>query len=617
MGCGASAPRASEDALLEGMALVDMSGNFSDDYDVVKSLGRGQQGAVVMCVDKRTGETFAMKETLTGAFGASMRRLEAYREIALLSKMRHPHVTRIVRAYQRADAVQVVMTHGGEDTLLSYLVRLDDSALTEKERASERHEMLRQLVDAVAHVHAREVVFRDLKHENVVVRCDADCRNARITLVDFGRASSLRREERLSNLPPLGTSLFQAPEVEERREYGQAADMWAVGVFVYFLTTGKMPFEHSVAGLYKVLRAEYEPMDDSVSKYANDLVAKLLVLDPSKRINAAQATTHRYLRQENAAHAHVSEGDSIRVPKHMENAAKRQLRALVMQESLERHTVGLLSDMLSPDDLSTLRRWLAMKAEQSVHRGTANLRMAKNRSSKFDPDDSSADNTVHAGRQYVDEIESRQLLNSLYAEAKRAQAAAGSDSVNGSYHGGIGRKQSFAILSEAVNALTEASSADDLARADGSPPASSQPQMKTLADGSPTSSRMSLKDASPSSSDIRMPSSGKLDYANRSFVGFAHASGLCTVDELITACISAGFPRVVEELQRVRDQLKDERNAKLTSIGAGADVQHDSVLLDIMLFRYEDLFSKVESAHIHTVRDVSVRRAKAMLSASE
>jgi len=313
------------------------------------------------------------------------------------------------------------------------------------------------------------------------------------------------------------------------------------------------------------------------------------------------------------------------VPKHMENAAKRQLRALVMQESLERHTVGLLSDMLSPDDLSTLRRWLAMKAEQSVHRGSANLRMAKNGSSKFDPDDSSADNTVHAGRQYVDDIESRQLLNSLYAEAKREQAAAGSDSVSGSYHGGIGRKQSFAILSEAVNALTEASSADDLARADGSPPASSPPQMKPLADGSPTSGRMSLKDASPSSSDIRMPSSsdirmpssGKLDYANRSFVGFAHASGLCTVDELSTACISAGFPRVVEELQRVRDQLKEERNATLTSIGAGANAQHDSVLLDIMLFRYEDLFSKVESAHIHTVRDVSVRRAKAMLSASE
>ena len=613
MGCGASAPRAPEDALRAGMALVDITGTFSDEYETKKPLGRGQQGAVVLCAHRRTGETFAMKETHVGAFGASMRRLEAYREIELLSKMRHPHVTRIVRAYQTEDAVQVVMTHGGEDTLLSYLVRLDESALTETERASERHGMLRQLVDAVAHVHARDVVFRDLKLENVVVRCDADCRNARITLVDFGRASSLRREERLSNLPPLGTSLFQAPEVEERREYGQAADMWAVGVFVYFLTTGKMPFERSVAGLYKVLRAEYEPMDDSVNKYAKDLVSKLLVLDPSKRINAAQAITHRYLKQENAAHAHVSEGDSIRVPKHMEKAAKRHLRALVMQESLEQHTVGLLSELLSPDDLSTLRRWLAMKAEQSVHRGSANL--LKKASSKMDYD-SSADNTVHAGRQYMDETESRQLLNSLYAEAKREQAAAGSDSVDVSYHGGIGRKQSFAILSEAVNALTEASSAEDLARADGSPSAPSPPKMKTLEDGSPTASRMSLRDTSPSSSDLRMPSSGKIDFANRSFVGFAHASGMCTVDELITACISAGLPRVVDELQKVRDHLKAERKAKLKSIGADGEAQSDSVLLDIMLFRYEDLFSKVESAHIQAVRDVSVRRASAMFNAN-
>ena len=73
--------------------------------------------------------------------------------------------------------------------------------------------------------------------------------------------------------------------------------MWAVGVFAYFLTTGKMLLEHSVEGLYKVLRGEYEPMDKSVGKHARDFVAKLLVLDPAKRINAAQAITHSFLRR--------------------------------------------------------------------------------------------------------------------------------------------------------------------------------------------------------------------------------------------------------------------------------------------------------------------------------
>ena len=220
----------------------------------------------------------------------------------MLSRMVHPSVVGVSKAYQTSSEVRAVMEYAGEETLVRFLVRLDGrDDLDEGRKAKVRHELLRQLVDAVAHVHSRGVVFRDLKHENVVVRSeDDDLGDARLTLVDFGRAASLRREERLGNQPPLGTSLFQAPEVEERREYGQAADMWAVGVFAYFLTTGKMPFEHSVEGLYKVLRGEYEPMDKSVGKHARDFVAKLLVLDPAKRINAAQAITIYKLQRKGA-----------------------------------------------------------------------------------------------------------------------------------------------------------------------------------------------------------------------------------------------------------------------------------------------------------------------------
>ena len=373
MGCGASSASAS--APESAIALVDFNARFADEYVVREKIGVGQQGTVYLCEDVETGTTRAMKETHIGVFGANAKRREAYCEIELLSQMRHPNVVRMVKAYQTSAEVQVVMEHAGRDTLLTYLVALDDAeGMTEEEKVNIKHELIRQLVDAVAHVHSRDVVFRDLKHENVMVTSDEDLRNAQIKLVDFGRAASLRREDRLNNQPPLGTSLFQAPEVEERREYGQAADMWAVGVFVYFLVTGRMPFEHTVAGLYKVLRGEYEPMEESINKHARDLVAKLLVLDPAKRINAAQASTHRFLRQKNAAHVHVGEGDALRVPKHMEKAAKKQLRALVMQESLELHTVGLLAEKLTPEDLKTLRRWLRMKAEMSVRGGVANSR---------------------------------------------------------------------------------------------------------------------------------------------------------------------------------------------------------------------------------------------------
>ena len=593
MGCGASSASAS--APESAIALVDFNARFADEYVVREKIGVGQQGTVYLCEDVETGTTRAMKETHIGVFGANAKRREAYCEIELLSQMRHPNVVRMVKAYQTSAEVQVVMEHAGRDTLLTYLVALDDAeGMTEEEKVNIKHELIRQLVDAVAHVHSRDVVFRDLKHENVMVTSDEDLRNAQIKLVDFGRAASLRREDRLNNQPPLGTSLFQAPEVEERREYGQAADMWAVGVFVYFLVTGRMPFEHTVAGLYKVLRGEYESMEESINKHARDLVAKLLVLDPAKRINAAQASTHRFLRQKNAAHVHVGEGDALRVPKHMEKAAKKQLRALVMQESLELHTVGLLTEKLTPEDLKTLRRWLRMKAEMSVRGGVANSRakiISDNNSTPQSPDAS-----IRAGHNYTDEIQAHVALNALYKEMTKGQGSE-SNSRETSFHGGgLTKTQSYLRLTEALENLEEISSDDDAEVRTPSPP-----PKKT--------SKSSLSDAArQESANVAQNTTSKSDVAtNRSFVGYAHQSGMCTVDELITACISAGLQSVADELQTVRDDLKKERLSKLAATGADAQTQNESVLLDIMLFRYEDLLAKVENAHLDQVKDWSVR----------
>ena len=235
--------------------------------------------------------------------------------------------------------------------------------------------------------------------------------------------------------------------------------MWAVGVFVYFLVTGQMPFEHTVAGLYKVLRGEYEPMEESINKHARDLVAKLLVLDPAKRINAAQASTHRFLRQRNAAHVHVGEGDALRVPKHMEKAAKRQLRALVMQDSLELHTVGLLAEKLTPEDLKTLRRWLRMKAEMSVRGGVANAR-EKNASHSISQR-RSPDASIRAGHTYTDELQAHVALNALYNEMTKDQGSE-SNSREVSFHGGaLTKTQSYQKLTEALENLEEMSSGDE------------------------------------------------------------------------------------------------------------------------------------------------------------
>jgi len=610
MGCGASNANANAH---ENSFVAQMEYNASvyDTYDVVEKIGVGQQGTVYRARERASGQTVAMKETHIGAFGANAKRREAYCEIETLGKMKHPNVAMLIKAYQTSAEVHVVMEYCGENTLLSYLVALDDASwVTEKEKGELRHALTRQIVDAVAHVHSKDVVFRDLKHENVMVMHDDKLRNVVVKLVDFGRAASLRRGDRLNNQPPLGTSLFQAPEVEQRREYGQAADMWAVGVFVYFLATGKMPFEHTVAGLYKVFRGEYEPMDDTFSRHARDLVSKLLVVDPSKRINAAQASTHKYLRQEFESHVHVSEGDALRVPLNMVQEAKKQLRALVMQESLERHTVGLLAEKLSPDDLKMLQRWLVMKAERSVHRGSANLRLAPKVHDEEARTGMSPEASTREGHQYADEVKAHIALNTLYKELANAS---GSNSLESSFHDGrITKAQSFSNLSEALSKCVED---EDAATASKISSANSVPTnlKKKVSPGKQSAEKGRLSTVSTASLEKALEEDEEepTGYSERSFIGFAHATGMCTVDELISACISAGLPAVAIELQAVRDKLKEERKEKLKTLGTDSQTQESSVLLDIMLFRHEDLLSKVENIQLERMKDLSVRHGDA------
>ena len=614
MGCATSSQKGNAGDL-EHFVGIDYNGRVQDDYEVLDRVGTGQQGTVYRVRSFDTNEIFAMKETHIGAFGANAKRREAYCEIETLGKMKHPNVVSLIKAYQTSAEVHVVMEYCGSNTLLSYLVAMDDAEwFTAAERGEIKHALLRQLVDAVAHVHSRDVVFRDLKFENLMVAHDDHLRNVQLKLVDFGRAASLRRSDRLNNQVPLGTSLFQAPEVEQRREYGQAADMWAVGVFAYFLTTGRMPFEHSVSGLYKVFRGEYDPMDGSVSKHARDLVSKLLVVDAAKRINAAQASTHKYLRQAFESHIHVAAGEALRVPHHMINAAKKQLRALVMQESLERHTVGLLAEKLTPEDLKTLRRWLNMKAERSIRRGTANLRLAhvlQDEVSNASPNDS-----MREGRQYADEIKAQTALNTLY---KELAATSGSNSVESSFHDGrLSKVQSFSNLADAMGKVMEddanavqASKRKTSPHNDAKPP---KPSSKKKA--SPQKAKLSPtfadKLAAVASTSPSNPHGGEDDDDNdddegRSFVGVAHSAGMCTVDELISACISAGLGTVADELQNVRDTLKAERAEMLKKLGTDAETRESSVLLDIMLFRHEDLLSKVENIQLQRVKDLSMR----------
>lgn len=331
-----------------------------DDYSFGKKIGEGAQGVVFEAMHNCTNERVAIKRTHAGPFASGAGIEAALTEVELLRLCHHPNVIKVLAAYQSSTDVHVVLEHVDGFQLVKYLVELDkeeEAGRPHNDITMEKILVLRQLIDAVAHVHSRGVIFRDLKPANVLV---SRAKPRRVKLIDFGRAAHMKRNDRREHTEtPTGTSLYMAPEVESRSMYGQQSDMWGVGVIMYLVLSGKMPFEHSVSGLYRVLLGQYEPFDDSFSSQAKDLISRLLVVDPDRRLNAPQCAQHSFFSRSGAAAAAFV---ATKLPRRV-RASHSTLHALTVHDEILKQTAVLLAQNLDDDDLLTVRNWVEMSAE--------------------------------------------------------------------------------------------------------------------------------------------------------------------------------------------------------------------------------------------------------------
>ncbi|KAJ7182737.1 Pkinase-domain-containing protein [Mycena crocata] len=268
-------------------------------YTLGKVIGEGAYGKVRMGTHRLTSVRVAIKQ-IPKAMSASLTR-----EIHHHRQLHHPHVTQMYEVIATESSIWIVteLCCGGE--LFDYLV--------EKGRLSEDETKLifGQLCLAVAYLHDKGIVHRDLKLENVLL--DERCR---VKLGDFGFTREFERGAFMETF--CGTTGYASPEMLQGRKYlGPEVDVWSLGIILYCLLTGTLPFDDDDENIMrqKIIIGEFED-PEWLSDESRDLIKNILQQDPTKRLPISQILTHSWFSGPTAAPVRADTIDS-----HLSSAA--------------------------------------------------------------------------------------------------------------------------------------------------------------------------------------------------------------------------------------------------------------------------------------------------------
>jgi len=276
-------------------------------YILKKKIGSGSFSVVYLGEHKFSGQIYAIK-----AIKRSLTKEEYVKnEVKVLKKTLHPNIVGLHDHFELDGIVYLVMDYAYGGELFERLVK--HGSFCEADAV----EIMKNLLSAVNYLHSNNIVHRDLKPGNLLLKTEGDVRS--LILSDFG-FSKMLSPDMLVMRTACGTPAYVAPEIvtcsKTKKSYGFSADMWSIGVIAYVLLSGRPPFNQEELG--KLLESVCSAMFDYPEKYwkeispeAVNFINQLLIVDPTKRMTAAQALKHPWMTQTPSTKPLVHVNDQI------------------------------------------------------------------------------------------------------------------------------------------------------------------------------------------------------------------------------------------------------------------------------------------------------------------
>ncbi|XP_045681566.1 serine/threonine-protein kinase 33 isoform X2 [Phyllostomus hastatus] len=276
---------------------MDNGAAIQEIYTFGRVLGKGSFGMVIEATDKETETKWAIKKVNKEKAGSSAVKL-LEREVNILKIVKHEHIIHLEQVFETPRKMYLVMELCEDGELKEILSKKGHFS------ENETRWIIQSLASAIAYLHNNDIVHRDLKLENIMVKSsfiDANNEmNLNIKVTDFGLAVKKHGGSEAMLQTTCGTPMYMAPEVINAHDYSHQCDIWSIGVIMYILLCGEPPFmASSEEKLFELIRKGElhfdDPVWDSISDCAKSVLKQLMKVDPAHRITAKELLDNQWL----------------------------------------------------------------------------------------------------------------------------------------------------------------------------------------------------------------------------------------------------------------------------------------------------------------------------------
>ena len=285
LGCGASSPEEARRWMEIVKTVTTPPPSLTmDDFNIVRVIGRGFFGKVMLVERKDTKELYAIKSVQKAKLLESGRPQTIVAERNIMMLVKNPFIIQLHFAFQTATKFYLGLEYAPGGELFYHmqqtgLIPVDDARL-----------YVAEIAVALEHLHRFGIVYRDLKPENILF--DAE---GHVKLTDFGLAKDLCDTENTSTKTFCGTNHYLAPEIVTGKPYSYEIDWWALGVLLCEMLTGVTPFDGETRNkMFESIVNDEPTIPFGIDEDAAALIAWMLTKDPAKRPGFEEITSHPF-----------------------------------------------------------------------------------------------------------------------------------------------------------------------------------------------------------------------------------------------------------------------------------------------------------------------------------